>query len=143
MLKSQIVGLALNHQKWPQMGPEWSPGPENRPPGMPRPFPSLWDHSRGQKSAKKVKKSLVWGLALGSCSLILWFHRSEGLARTRLFHPWGREPEGGWSGPGVPCRTLSDLDRGQAPNWSKIYQNQPKTDKINQSQHVEIWGCQF
>ena len=34
--------------------------------------------------------------------------RSEGLARTRLFHPWGREPEGGWSGSGVPCRTLSD-----------------------------------
>ena len=22
-------------------------------------------------------------------------HRSEGLARTRLFHPWGHEPEGG------------------------------------------------
>ncbi len=34
--------------------------------------------------------------------------RSEGLARTRLFHPWGREPEGGWSGSGVLCRTSSD-----------------------------------
>ena len=32
ILKSQIVGLALNHQKWPEMSPEWSPGPENRPP---------------------------------------------------------------------------------------------------------------
>ena len=55
MFKSQIVGLALNRQKWSEMGPEWSPGPENRPPGMPRPFPSLWDHSRGPKSNKKVK----------------------------------------------------------------------------------------
>ena len=24
--------------------------------------------------------------------------RSAGLGRTRLFHPWGREPEGGWVG---------------------------------------------
>ena len=39
-------------------------------------------------------------------------HRSEGLARTRLFHPWGREPERGWSSSGVPCRTLSDTVRG-------------------------------
>ena len=28
-------------------------------------------------------------------------HRSAGLGRTRLFHPWGREPEGGWSGSDV------------------------------------------
>ena len=55
MFKSQIGGLALNRRKWPEMGPEWSPGPENRPPGMPRPFPSLWDQSRGPKSDKKVK----------------------------------------------------------------------------------------
>ena len=41
MLKSQIVGLALNHQKWSELGPECSPGLENRPMGMPRPFPSL------------------------------------------------------------------------------------------------------
>ena len=27
--------------------------------------------------------------------IILSEDRSEGLARTRLFHPWGREPEGG------------------------------------------------
>ena len=32
MLKSQIVRLALNSQKWSEMGPEWSPGPENRSP---------------------------------------------------------------------------------------------------------------
>ena len=52
MLKSQIGGLALNRRKWPEMGPEWSPGRENRPPGMPRPFSRLWDRSRGPKSAK-------------------------------------------------------------------------------------------
>ena len=66
MFKSQIGGLALNRRQWPEMGPEWSPGPENRPPGMPRPFSRLWDQSRGQKSAKKAKYLPVWGLALGS-----------------------------------------------------------------------------
>ena len=39
--------------------------------------------------------------------------RSAGLGRTRLFHPWAHEPEGGWSGACVPCRTLSDPVRGQ------------------------------
>ena len=37
------------------MGPDWSAGPWNRPPGMPRPFPSLWDQSRGPKSAQRSK----------------------------------------------------------------------------------------
>ena len=32
MFKPQIGGLALNHQKWLEMGPEWSPGLENQPP---------------------------------------------------------------------------------------------------------------
>ncbi len=32
MFKSQIGGLALNRQKWSEMGIEWSPGPENRSP---------------------------------------------------------------------------------------------------------------
>ena len=41
MLKSQIGGLALNRRKLSEMGPEWSPGPENRPPGMQRPFSRL------------------------------------------------------------------------------------------------------
>ena len=36
--------------------------------------------------------------------------RSAGLGRTRLFHPWGREPEGGVEALMFPCRTLSDLD---------------------------------
>ena len=75
MFKSQIVGLALNHQKWSEIGPEWSPGPENRPPGMPRPFSRLWDQSRVPKSGTKVKKWLVWGLALGSFALSSTWHR--------------------------------------------------------------------
>ena len=54
MFKSQIVGLALNRRKWSEMGPESSPGLENPPPGMPRPFSRLWDHSRGPKSKKKT-----------------------------------------------------------------------------------------
>ena len=39
--------------------------------------------------------------------------RSEGLARTRLFRPWGREPEGGGQVPAVRvarCRTWSLVD---------------------------------
>ena len=31
MLKSQIVCLAPNLQKWSEMGPEWSPGLKNPP----------------------------------------------------------------------------------------------------------------
>ena len=45
-----IFKSGQNHQKWSEMGPEWLPGLGNRPPGMPRPFPSLWDRCRGQKS---------------------------------------------------------------------------------------------
>ena len=56
MLKSQIVRLALNHQKCFEMDPEWSPGLENRPPGMPRPFSRLWDRSRGPKPRKNGPK---------------------------------------------------------------------------------------
>ena len=52
MFKSQIGGLALNRRKCSEMGPEWSPGPENRPPGMPRPFSRLWDRSRGPNPPK-------------------------------------------------------------------------------------------
>ena len=82
MFKSQIGGLALNHRKWLEMGLEWSPGPDNRPPGMPRPFPSLWDHSRGPKSAKKVQKLPVWGLALGSYRYLAkaWIMHARGSA---------------------------------------------------------------
>ena len=113
MFKSQIGGLALNRRKWPEIGPEWSPGPENRPPGMPRPFSRLWDQSRGPKPAKKVKKWRVWGLALGlfeHCVVVqsqtraqntlpevahvqFLGCRSAGLVRTRYFIP-GSEPEG-------------------------------------------------
>ena len=31
MFKSQKRGLALDWRKWSEMGPEWSPGPENPP----------------------------------------------------------------------------------------------------------------
>ena len=33
--------------------------------------------------------------------LTLGISRSAGLGRTRLFHPWAHEPEGGWSGSDV------------------------------------------
>ena len=49
MFKSRISGLALNRRKWSEMGPEWSPGPENWSSGMLRPFSRLWDRSRGPK----------------------------------------------------------------------------------------------
>ena len=52
LFKSQIGGLALNRRKWPEMGPEWSPGPENRSPGFSRQFSRVWDRSRGQKPPK-------------------------------------------------------------------------------------------
>ena len=52
LCKSQIGGLALNRRKWPEMGSKWSPGPENRSPGFSRPFPRLWDRSRGPKPPK-------------------------------------------------------------------------------------------
>ena len=36
------------------------------------------------------------------CKLLRFLrHRSAGLGRTRLFHPWAHEPEGGWSGANV------------------------------------------
>ena len=37
------------------MGPEWWPGLENRPPGMPWPFSRLWDRSCGPKPVKMVR----------------------------------------------------------------------------------------
>ena len=58
LFKSQIGGLALNHQTWPEMGPEWSPGPENRSLSFSRPFSRLWDRSRGPKLAKRSKNHL-------------------------------------------------------------------------------------
>ena len=32
LFRSQIGSLALNRRKWPEVGPEWSPGSESRPP---------------------------------------------------------------------------------------------------------------
>ena len=52
LFKSQLGGLSLIRRKWFEMGPEWSPGPENRSPGFSRTFPRLWDRSRGPKPPK-------------------------------------------------------------------------------------------
>ena len=52
LFNSQIGSLALNRRKWSEMGPEWSPDPENRSPGFSRPFSRLWDRSRGPKPPK-------------------------------------------------------------------------------------------
>ena len=57
MFKSQIGDLVPYRRKWPEMGPEWSPGPENRSPGFPRPFPRLWDRSRDPKPPKYKRNS--------------------------------------------------------------------------------------
>ena len=65
LFKSQTGGLALNRRKRPEMCPEWSPGPENRPPGMPQPFSRLWDRSCGPKPPQRSTKMPVWGLAPG------------------------------------------------------------------------------
>ena len=40
MLKSHIVRLALNRQKWSEIGSEWSSGLKNTPKRILRPFPS-------------------------------------------------------------------------------------------------------
>ena len=56
MFKSQIGGLALNRQKWLEVGPEWSPGPENRPLCMPRPFSREGMRSvRGPRTSARTK----------------------------------------------------------------------------------------
>ena len=55
-------------------------------------------------------------------------HALSAYSRTRLFHPWGCEPEGGWSGSGVPCRTLSDpVSRPKA--GPQAAQGQPKVSQ--------------
>ena len=64
MFKSQIGGLALNRRKWSEMGPEWSPGPENRPPGMPRPFSRLWDQSCSPNPPKHSPNSRTADICL-------------------------------------------------------------------------------
>ena len=46
------------------------------------------------------------------------------------FIPGGASQRGGWSGSGVPCRTLSDLIRGQA----KLLENSAKSCKNFQNQ---------
>ena len=61
--------------------------------------------------------------------------RSEGLARTRLFHPWGREPEGG--GGQAPalrvarCQTWSGVGPKTGPKLTKTTQKLSKSAKVN------------
>ena len=69
----------------------------------------------GRRCSQASTFMLGFGLGLNgcSCSALLRLngcsvqphvrteHRSAGLGRTRLFHPWGREPEVGWSGSDV------------------------------------------
>ena len=83
MFKSQKVGPAPNHQKWSEMGPEWSPGHENRPPGMPRPFPSLWDQSRGPKKTPKRSTQIA---RLGSRAGVveLGLSKNEAISRSNM-----------------------------------------------------------
>ena len=64
MFRSQIGGLALNRRKWSEMGPEWSPGPENRTPACHGHFQASGT-SPVAKIHQKAQKLLVWGLALG------------------------------------------------------------------------------
>ena len=104
MLKSQIGGLALNRRKWPEMGPEGSPGPENRPPGMLRPFSRLWDRSRGPNPPKyspNSRSTAPGGRYWSECGT--WSHAVISSLGARARGGVGRAPM-------FPCRTLSDLD---------------------------------
>ena len=61
----------------------------------------LSSHKQPQGSRMQPLRSQrsPWATICGpyaiKCSLVASHYRSEGLARTRLFHPWGCEPEGG------------------------------------------------
>ena len=69
MLKSQIGSRALNGRKWFEIHPEWSPGLENRPKRILRPFPSVCDGSAASNLTKRARNSRSgssWPLLLGS-----------------------------------------------------------------------------
>ena len=134
LFKSQIGGLALNRRKWPEMGPEWSPGPENGPPSVSRPFSRLWDQSRGPKPPKCKPNSR--STAPGGRYVMGWVSQQQSRAARRsqdlrsavgvrdlvargYFIPGGASQRGGGPGSGVPCRTLSYLDSGQSPTMSQ------------------------
>ena len=53
-----IGGLSPIRRKLSKMDPEWSPGLENPPPCMPRPFPSLWDQSRSPNPPRRSRLRL-------------------------------------------------------------------------------------
>ena len=56
---------------------------------------------KSHKHSQIVHKVVCVGLKHFLHIPVYGTHRSAGLGRTRLFHPWGREPEGGWSGSDV------------------------------------------
>ena len=55
------------------------------------------------------------------------------LARS-YFIPGGTSQKGGWSGPGVPCRTLSDLERGQEHYTSAT----PTREEMSVDEHFKV-----
>ena len=101
MLKSQIRGRGQNHQN----GTKWTQnGSQNTRIGQNESY-----HDSGAFLTGPVAKSPA------KCNELpitgpLWSvpGRSEGLAARGYFIPGGASQRGGWSGSGVPCRTLSD-----------------------------------
>ena len=66
----------------------------------------------------EVGRSKMQRRRLEKIDAIWLYYRSEGLARTRLFHPWGCEPEGGGQAPAfrvARCRTGHLLTSGWVP----------------------------
>ena len=89
MFKSQIGGLALNRRKWPEMDPDWSPGPENRSSGFPRPFSRLWDRSRGPKPPKYSPNSRSTAPGGRYLLIMVWWHSAPFGPSEPCFAPTG------------------------------------------------------
>ena len=70
--------------------------------GHQRPIPAKTGH-RAAGGGLKISTRNRTSPGLGSYAGVIYLlgYRSAGLGRTRLFHPWGCEPEGGWSGSDV------------------------------------------
>ena len=59
---------------------------------------------------------------------------------TQLFHPWAHEPEGGWSGAGVPCRMLADPIKAQAL-WVKL--DPVRSRQGTSGSHMVLYGSVY
>ena len=75
-----------------------------------------------------IRDRFIAALLVAICVIILrvqempMFIGVQDLLARGYFIPGDTSQRGaGWSGTSVPCRTLSDLDTGQAQNWPKIY----------------------